>query len=133
MSFQGSNPDVISNIIKKPLRRFYLACMYTFSDKIKNSLWIMSGSGYHDDRLSPSVLRLQVLKMYSLLEAASNFSDFFFRFHFHGLKSLPKAENLDLVRSAGGVRAPDPRLFVRTAEPFCFFAATKHSKCHSNW
>lgn len=60
--------------------------------------------------------------MYSLLEAASNFSDFFFRFHFQGLKSLPNAENLDLVLSAGGVRAPEPRLFVRTAEPFCFLA-----------
>jgi hypothetical protein len=69
---------------------------------------------------------VKVIKAYLLLEAASNFSDFFFRFHFHGLKSLPNAENLDLVRSTGGVRAPEPRLFVRTVEPFCFLAATKH-------
>lgn len=60
-------------------------------------------------------------------EAASNLSDFFFRFHFHGLKSLPRAENL-LFLSRGGVLAPEPRLFVRNAAPFCFFAATKQTR-----
>lgn len=62
--------------------------------------------------------------MYSHREAASNLSDFFFRFHFQGLKSLPRAENL-LFLSKGGVLAPEPKLFVRRAAPFCFFAATK--------
>lgn len=57
-------------------------------------------------------------------EAASNLSDFFFRFHFQGLKSLPSAENL-LFLSKGGVLAPEPKLFVRKAAPFCFFAAIK--------
>lgn len=54
-------------------------------------------------------------------EAASNLSDFFFRFHFQGLNNLPSAENL-LFLSKGGVRAPDPKLFARNAAPFCFFA-----------
>lgn len=58
----------------------------------------------------------------SHLEAASNLSDFFFRFHFHGLNNLPKAENL-LFLSSGGVRVPEPKLFVRNAAPFCFLAA----------
>lgn len=62
--------------------------------------------------------------IYSHREAASNLSDFFFRFHFQGLKSLPRAENL-LFLSKGGVLAPEPKLFVRRAAPFCFFAATK--------
>lgn len=67
-----------------------------------------------------------LFNLYLLLEAASNFSDFFFRFHFQGLNNLPKAENFDLGRSAGGVRAPELRLFVRTAEPFCFLAITNN-------
>lgn len=62
--------------------------------------------------------------LYSHNEAASNLSDFFFRFHFQGLKSLPSAENL-LFLSKGGVLAPEPKLFVRKAAPFCFFATTK--------
>lgn len=57
-------------------------------------------------------------------EAASNLSDFFFRFHFQGLKSLPRAENL-LFLSRGGVLAPEPRLFVRRAAPFCFLAVNR--------
>ena len=61
------------------------------------------------------------------LEAASNLSDFFFRFHFQGLKSLPRAENL-LFLSIGGVLAPEPKLFVRKAAPFCFFAETNKFK-----
>lgn len=62
------------------------------------------------------------------LDAASNLSDFFFRFHFHGLKSLPKAENL-LFLSSGGVRVPEPRLLARLyAAPFCFFAAKRKAK-----
>jgi hypothetical protein len=62
------------------------------------------------------------LMPYLHLEAASNLSDFFFLFHFHGLNNLPRAENL-LFLSKGGVLVPDPRLFVRMAAPFCFFAA----------
>lgn len=57
---------------------------------------------------------------YSLLETASNLSDFLFRFHFHGLSNFP-IENL-LFLSAGGVLVPLPRLFVRNADPFCFLA-----------
>lgn len=60
-----------------------------------------------------------------LLDVVSNFSDFFFRFHFHGLKSLPNAENLlGCFRSncKGLVRVPDPKLLVRSAVPFCFLA-----------
>lgn len=60
-----------------------------------------------------------------LLDAVSNFSDFFFRFHFHGLKSLPNAENLlGCFRSNcnGLVRVPEPKLLVRNAVPFCFLA-----------
>jgi len=64
------------------------------------------------------------LFIYSHSEAASNLSDFFFRFHFQGLKSLPRAENL-LFLSKGGVLAPEPKLFVRKAAPFCFFAARR--------
>lgn len=30
-----------------------------------------------------------------------------------------------LFLSRGGVRAPEPKLFVRNAAPFCFFAATR--------
>jgi hypothetical protein len=59
-------------------------------------------------------------------EAASNLSDFFFLFHFQGLNNLPRAENL-LFLSNGGVLVPDPRLFVRMAAPFCFFAANKQT------
>lgn len=62
---------------------------------------------------------------YLHLEAASNFSLFFFLFHFHGLKSLPSAENL-LFLSRGGVLVPEPRLLVRSAVPFCFLAVTRH-------
>lgn len=65
--------------------------------------------------------------IYSHSEAASNLSDFFFRFHFHGLKSLPRAENL-LFLSKGGVLAPEPKLFVRRAAPFCFFAVTREKQ-----
>lgn len=54
-------------------------------------------------------------------DVASNFSLFFFLRHFHGLKNRPKALNL-LFRSNGGVRIPVPKLFVRIAAPFCFFA-----------
>lgn len=75
-----------------------------------------------DDR-SPAPLITVKVTCYLHSEAASNLSDFFFRFHFHGLKSLPRAENL-LFLSKGGVRAPEPKLFVRNAAPFCFFAAT---------
>lgn len=68
---------------------------------------------------------------YSHKEAASNLSDFFFRFHFHGLKSLPRAENL-LFLSRGGVLAPEPKLFVRKAAPFCFFAVTNKQTGNMN-
>lgn len=74
------------------------------------------------DQSRPSVRRCEIAR-YLHSEAASNLSDFFFRFHFQGLKSLPRAENL-LFLSKGGVLAPEPRLFVRKAAPFCFFAAT---------
>lgn len=33
-----------------------------------------------------------------------------------------------LFLSRGGVRAPDPKLFVRNAAPFCFFAATRETE-----
>lgn len=56
---------------------------------------------------------------YSHFDAASNFSLFFFRRHFHGLKSRPSAENL-LFRSSGGVRVPVLRLVVRSVVPLCF-------------
>ena len=46
-------------------------------------------------------------KQNSLLEVASNFSDFFFLFHFQGLKRRPKACSLDFL-GTGGV--PDPKL-----------------------
>lgn len=74
-------------------------------------------------RLNWTILHRECI-IYSHREAASNLSDFFFRFHFHGLKSLPRAENL-LFLSKGGVLAPEPKLFVRRAAPFCFFAATR--------
>jgi hypothetical protein len=57
---------------------------------------------------------------HSHFEAASNFSLFFFRRHFHGLKSRPRALNL-LFLSSGGVREPVLRLVVRRAVPLCFF------------
>ncbi|KNC24077.1 hypothetical protein FF38_01449 [Lucilia cuprina] len=60
-------------------------------------------------------------------EAASNFSLFFFRRHFQGLKKRPKALNL-LLRSKGGVRVPEPKLFVRKAAPFCFLAKNRKMK-----
>lgn len=61
----------------------------------------------------------KVKKIYSHFDAASNFSLFFFRRHFHGLKSLPSALNL-LFRSSGGVLAL--RLCVlRVLVPLCFF------------
>jgi hypothetical protein len=48
---------------------------------------------------------------------ASNFSERRFLRHFHGLKSLPRAESFDL-RSTGGVLALAlPRLPVRTGPP----------------
>lgn len=72
---------------------------------------------------SSSLLARTEIFLSSDNEAASNLSDFFFRFHFQGLKSLPRAENL-LFLSRGGVRAPEPKLFVRNAAPFCFFAIT---------
>lgn len=70
--------------------------------------------------------KFTTLGSYLHLEAASNLSDFFFLFHFHGLNNLPRAENL-LFLSKGGVLVPDPRLFVRMAAPFCFFAVRKHN------
>lgn len=64
-----------------------------------------------------------ITAIYSLLETASNLSDFLFRFHFHGLSNFP-IENL-LFLSAGGVLVPLPRLLVRNADPFCFLAEKK--------
>lgn len=60
----------------------------------------------------------------SHFEAASNLSFFFFRRHFHGLKSRPSALNL-LFRSSGGVLVPVLRLVVRSVVPLCFFTKTK--------
>ena len=57
-----------------------------------------------------------------LLEAASNLSDFFFRFHFHGLKRRPRAWRRDL-RTMGGVRLPHPRLLLR-GTPLAFLPET---------
>lgn len=66
--------------------------------------------------------------LYLHFDVASNFSLFFFLRHFHGLKNLPSALNL-LFRSSGGVRTPEPKLFVRNAAPFCFLAEnTKENK-----
>jgi len=65
--------------------------------------------------------------IYLHLEAASNFSLFFFRRHFQGLKNLPRALSL-LFLSKGGVLVPEPRLFVRMAAPFCFLAAIENEK-----
>lgn len=72
------------------------------------------------------------------LDVASNFSDFFFRFHFHGLNSLPSAENLLTVAAVcigflstcvEDVRVvADPKLFVRIAAPFCFLPVNKKYK-----
>lgn len=76
---------------------------------------------YHENDITTKCYKIAC---YLHSEAASNLSDFFFRFHFQGLKSLPRAENL-LFLSKGGVLAPEPKLFVRKAAPFCFFAATK--------
>lgn len=61
---------------------------------------------------------------YLHFDVASNFSLFFFLRHFQGLKNRPSALNL-LFRSSGGVRTPDPKLFVRRAAPFCFLAENK--------
>lgn len=74
---------------------------------------------------SSSRLALTEIFLSRDLEAASNLSDFLRLFHFHGLKSLPSAENLltgFLSSGRGGVRVPEPRLLVRSAAPFCFFA-----------
>lgn len=57
---------------------------------------------------------------------ASNFSDFFFRFHFHGLNNLPNVENLLTVaieftallsKGDDGI-VHDPTLFVLIIVPF---------------
>lgn len=71
------------------------------------------------------------------LDAASNFSDFFFRFHFQGLNSLPRAENLlTVVAVLTGFLSKckddvlvvaEPKLLVRTAVPFCFLPKNKLS------
>ena len=59
--------------------------------------------------------------LYSLFEAASNFSDFFFRFHFQGLNNLPKAWSLDFLW-IGGVA--EPKLLL-LGTPFAFFPKSK--------
>jgi hypothetical protein len=63
------------------------------------------------------------LKKHLLLDAASNLSDFLFRFHFQGLKRRPRAWRRDL-RTVGGVRLPQPRLLLR-GTPFAFFPETQ--------
>jgi len=45
-----------------------------------------------------------------LLEAASNLSDFFFLFHFQGLKRRPKLENLLFLGGGGLLEAGGPTL-----------------------
>ena len=67
---------------------------------------------------------------FSLFDAASNFSDFFFRFHFQGLKSLPKACSLDFL-CWGGEPVP-PRVWPPPRTPFAFFPATTNNvKCET--
>lgn len=66
--------------------------------------------------------------MYYLhFEVASNFSLFFFRRHFQGLKNRPSTLSL-LLCSNGGVRMPGPKLFVRIAAPLFLF--TKRQQKH---
>lgn len=65
--------------------------------------------------------------MYLHFDVASNFSLFFFLRHFHGLKNRPSELNL-LLRSNGGDRVLEPKLFVRSAAPFCFFAKIEKKK-----
>lgn len=64
---------------------------------------------------------------YLHFDVASNFSLFFFLRHFHGLKKRPRALNL-LLRSSGGDRVPDPKLFARIAAPLCCFLAVRGSE-----
>jgi len=66
------------------------------------------------------------------LDAASNLSDFFFRFHFQGLKSRPNEENL-LLRAggAGGILELElggPTLEERGPIPFGFVLAAKRQR-----
>ena len=49
-------------------------------------------------------------KQNSLLDVASNFSDFFFLFHFQGLNRRPKACSLDFLWTGG---VPDPKPLLR--------------------
>ncbi len=75
---------------------------------------------------------------YSHLEAASNFSDFFFRFHFQGLNKRPNAENLLTVAAVFTgflskcndevLVVAEPKLLVLIAVPFCFLPAIKKKK-----
>jgi len=61
------------------------------------------------------------------LAVFSIFSLFFFRFHFHGLKSFPMAANLDL-RSAGGVATTEVLLLPMELDftsPFFFLSESK--------
>lgn len=69
----------------------------------------------------------RVKKKYIHFDVASNFSLFFFLRHFHGLKKRPRALNL-LLRSSGGDRVPDPKLFARIAAPFCCFLPARKKK-----
>ena len=66
---------------------------------------------------------------FSLFDAASNFSDFFFRFHFQGLKSLPKACSLDFL-CWGGEPA---RVWPPPRTPFAFFPATTNNVNCKTW
>jgi len=64
--------------------------------------------------LTPAI---QTISKNPLFDVASNFSERRFLRHFHGLKSLPRADSFDL-RSTGGVLALAlPRLPVRTGPP----------------
>jgi hypothetical protein len=56
-----------------------------------------------------------------LLEVASNFSERRFLRHFHGLKSLPRADSFDFLSTGGVLAFALPRLPVRTGPlPFIF-------------
>lgn len=60
---------------------------------------------------------LQNKKQNPLFDVASNFSERLFLRHFHGLKSLPRAENFDFLSTGGVLALALPRLPVRTGPP----------------
>lgn len=66
------------------------------------------------------------------LEVASNFSDFFFLFHFQGLNNRPKLENLLFLGGGGLLELGGPTLDDLGPMPFGLVFATKRMNCAIN-